>query len=53
VQDIVASYVSRDVLKEIRQTVRDGGTVYKGLPLNTLQTILRLNGKQKHAAVAV
>lgn len=53
VQEIVTNYVSRDTLKEIRQTVRAGGTEYKGLSLNTLQTILRLNGKQKHAAVAV
>lgn len=50
VQEIVKNYVSRDTLKEIRQTVRGGGTEYKGLPLNTLQTILRLNGKQKHSA---
>lgn len=50
VQDIIKNYVSRDVLKEIRVTVRGGGTEYKGLNLATMQTILRLNGKQKHSA---
>lgn len=53
IEEIVKNYVSRDTLKEIRQIVRGGGSEYKGLSLNAMQTILRLNGKQKHAAVSV